>query len=148
MSVLYPYICKKIRSNSVSFPHAHIYLLSSGIASVFLLQALIAPLYIDWLFAPQWHSSAAIVSLLCLSAIPGILIDTECNLLRASAQLNTEFFITGYCVLISIVGLFVLNPQTPMEFAQSVALVSVFWLSGFCYRIIFSPSISLKRVHI
>ena len=148
LSVLYPHICKQQRNQNSSFKHAPIFVLSSAIALLFLLQALIAPFYIEWLFAAHWHHSAALVSVLCLSAIPALLIDTECNLLRAQTRINHEFFICTFCVAVSTAGLLLINPTTPMQFATAVALTSVLWLSSFIHRAIPFLSTSFKRAYV
>jgi PST family polysaccharide transporter len=146
ISVLYPYICKQQRNNPIGFKQAPIFLLSSAIALLFLLQAIIAPFYIQWLFSAHWHSSAALVSLLCLSAIPAIFIDTECNLLRAQSRIKHEFYVCSYCVMVSAIGLLLLQPSTPMEFAIAVAITSSLWLTSLLLKIIPFISTSFKKV--
>ncbi len=146
ISVLYPHICKQQRNNPIGFKQAPIFLLSSAIALLFLLQAIIAPFYIQWLFSAHWHSSAALVSLLCLSAIPAIFIDTECNLLRAQSRIKYEFYICSYCVMVSAIGLLLLQPSTPMEFAIAVAITSSLWLTSLLLKIIPFISTSFKKV--
>ena len=147
INVLYPHICKQERLNPNGCKQSPIFLMSGAVASIFLLQALIAPYYIDWLFADHWQSSAAIVSLLCLSAIPSLLIDTECNFLRAQTKITHEFLMSAYCVLVTVLGLLLINPQTPLAFAETLALSSLFWLTAFSHRLFQSQTLMLTRTH-
>lgn len=146
ISVLYPHICKLQRTQAEGFKQAPIYRLSLAIGLIFVLQALVAPFYIEWLFPAHWHGSANIVSLLCLTAIPALLLDTQGSLLRAQNRLNAEFMQGVFCVLSSLVIMHLFAPTSPLEFAQVVALTSVCWLTALGFRFTSLRPILLKRV--
>lgn len=146
IGVLYPHICKLQRAQAEGFKQAPIYLLSLAIGLIFVLQALVAPLYINWFFPAHWHESAQIVSLLCLTAIPALLVDTQASVLRAQNRLNAEFIQGVFCVVSSLAIMHLVAPASPLEFAQVVALTSVCWLCTLGVNLTNFRPILLKRV--
>lgn len=134
LSGLYPHICKLQRQGAAGFNYKYIFMISGCICMLFIAQAALAPVYIHWLFAARWHDSAALVSLLCLTAIPALLVDTECCLLRAQSRVNRELFITAFCVVSSALAIVVLHPRTPIDLALVVCSSSLLWLLIFIRR--------------
>lgn len=124
-SALYPYLCDKQRKNTLPNYIVRIYAFTSLIAFTFVLQAIAVPFYVPILFEQQWQQSYSTVAFLCCAALPTIFIDTHCNILRAKAEYQYEMYVRIFCLIVSAVGLFLLNANTPVDFALSVLLVSV-----------------------
>ena len=60
------------------------------IAGVILLQALLSPIYVPFVFGQRWASAAALVALLCLSAVTKPFSDSASQLLRAAGKPDVE----------------------------------------------------------
>jgi O-antigen/teichoic acid export membrane protein len=143
---LYPYLCDKHRQNTLSNFTLKIYVFTSLVAFTFILQAAAVPFYVPLLFEHQWQQSYSTVALLCCAALPAIFIDTHCNILRAKAEYRYEMYVRIFCLIVSALGLFLLNANTPVYFALSVML-----MSGMCLLILlihgcFSHRISIIKV--
>jgi len=70
-------------------------LLSVGlIAPVVVVQALLAPRYVPVLFGAKWAGMSAIVSTLCLAAIPALIWTAAAQWLRAEGRPALEFRVT------------------------------------------------------
>jgi O-antigen/teichoic acid export membrane protein len=143
---LYPYLCDKHRQSTLSNFTMKIYVFTSFVAFTFILQAAAVPFYVPLLFEHQWQQSYSTVAFLCCAALPAIFIDTHCNILRAKAEYCYEMYVRILCLIISALGLFLLNANTPVYFALSVML-----MSGMCLLILlihgcFSYRISIMKV--
>lgn len=134
LSVLYPYICNQKRLSNGVFDESKIFKITASVASIFLLQALAAPFYIDWFFPSQWHSYASIAALLCLSAIPGLFVETECCLLRANNQPGTESLLMAACVLINATVIYFGAPSSAAEMTTCLVAASAIWPFVFFLR--------------
>lgn len=127
-SALYPYLCDKQRQNVLPKFLFQIYALTSLIAIAFVLQAFAVPFYVPILFEQEWQQSYLTITFLCLAALPVIFIDTYCNVMRAKAKYKNEMYVRIFCLVISAAGLFIINANTPVNFALSVLVMSVICL--------------------
>ncbi len=134
LSVLYPYICNQKRISDGVNDESKIFKISASVACIFLLQALAAPFYIEWFFPSQWHSYASLAALLCLSAIPGLLVETECCLLRANNQPGKESLLMAACVLINAIVIYFAAPTSAAEMTFCLVAASAIWPLVFFLR--------------
>jgi PST family polysaccharide transporter len=80
------------------------------------------------LFEQIWQQNTMVVTVLCLAALPAILINTQCNVLRAKAQYQKELYVRIFCLIISSVGLVAVQASTPENFALNILACSTLWL--------------------
>ncbi len=134
LSVLYPFICNQKRIADGIFDETKIFKITASVASIFFIQAVAALIYIDWFFPSQWHQYASLAALLCLSAIPGLLIETECCLLRANNQPGTESLLMAACVLINAIVIYFGAPLSATEMTLCMVASSAIWPLVFFLR--------------
>ena len=128
LSGLYPYICEQIRQGNEQFAARRSLRYAFAISSVFVLQALAAPLYVTILFGDRWQGAAYLVSILCISAIPALLVDTRSFFYRANNRPSAETKLTLACVVVSLVAVLVVAPESPQALAWCTTLASLSWL--------------------
>jgi PST family polysaccharide transporter len=128
ISALYPYLCKLERKGHLLGQQKKIFILSLLIGFLFVFQALIAPVYVPILFDDKWSSAVPIITILCLVALPNLIVDIVCCFQRATEQYHHETFTRLVCLLISLITLFTLMPREPMEFAVALFCSSLFCL--------------------
>jgi PST family polysaccharide transporter len=76
-------------------------------ASLFILQAAAAPIYVPLVFGTQWTEHVTIVVVLCLAATPRLITDCSSQLMRALALTNLEMVSAAFVALASICALWV-----------------------------------------
>lgn len=128
ISGLYPYLCqqKRVGKNSQSLKNMNI--ACACVSVIFLMQAILAPVYIGLIFPDRWAEATLLVSILCSSAIPLLIVDTHCVYLRAQNKPNRELMITLIIGSFTFFGLYYWSPQTPMNFAFALCVVSYLFL--------------------
>ena len=124
-TALYPYLCDKHRSGQLKQYTPIVYLITCSVGSLFLMQALLVPIYVPLLFDQIWQQNYMLVMVLCLAALPVVFIDTQCNVLRAEAQYQKELYVRLFCLIVSTVGLIVVRASTPENFALTILACSV-----------------------
>jgi O-antigen/teichoic acid export membrane protein len=139
IAALYPYLCKLERKGQLLGQQRKIFILSLFIGFFFVFQALIAPVYVPILFDEKWLSAVPIITILCLVALPNLIIDIVCCFQRAKEQYNNETFTRMVCLLISLITVFTLMPEEPMEFAVAIFLSSLFCLIPIYLCNVFKP---------
>ena len=97
-------------------------------SGLFVAQAVAAPWYVTWLFSAQWHDAGWLVSVLCLSSVSAILLDTRGFFYRAQNQVGEEAKIMLFAVLSSAGCILWVNPQTAMALAITTTSASLLWL--------------------
>ncbi len=127
-TALYPYLCHKHRCDQLNKHIPMVYLITCAVGTLFLIQALLVPFYVPLLFNQVWQQNHIIVMLLCVSALPALLIDTQCNILRAKAHYQKELYVRLFCLIISVVGLLAVQATTPTNFALTILACSSVWL--------------------
>ncbi|NQZ24138.1 MAG: oligosaccharide flippase family protein [Colwellia sp.] len=128
VNALYPYLCKLQREGQLLAQQNLINAFSLLIGLLFVIQALIVPVYVPILFDEKWSPVIPIITILCLVALPNLVIDTMCCFERAKEQYHNETIIRFICLLISLATLFIFAPDEPMAFAIVIFLSSLFCL--------------------
>jgi len=125
---LYPYISEAKRNSRLVDELPHVMKVVAMISGIFLLQALLAPVYINLLFAEQWQVAIPMVSILCLSAIALLILDVANMLLRVSNHVNWEIYQSLLCMLIMTLMIVLIQPVSALVLASLVTFVSFLWL--------------------
>ena len=115
------------------------------ISLIFIGQSLAAPVYIPILFDDKWHSATALVSILCLSAIPAMMLDTSALIQRVQYCLNSEMALQLAGVAILFSGLLISNPDTAIDFAVFTTGFSFTWILLSVYLI--RPRLDTAQQH-
>jgi O-antigen/teichoic acid export membrane protein len=136
---LFPFMCRLQRQGTLFEQQTLIYRITVAIGCVFVLQALLAPIYIPLIFDQKWHATIPVVSMLCLIALPTLIVDTYCSFQRANGAYLTETLTRLSCLFISLSMLVLFAPEQPMEFAM------VLLLSGFTWCLAILPGYSLVQ---
>ncbi len=131
---LYPFLCKLQRGNTLNTHQHIIYLVSLAVGMIFIMQAFMVEYYVPVLFDDNWHVMIPVVTIICLTALPSIMIDTYCSFERAKAHFNIEISTRFICLAITLLLLFLFSPTQPMDFALVMLLGSAMW----CLVIYFS----------
>ena len=107
--VLFPYLCAaKDRDQAMSKA------LKTGLAimvPVVLLQAAAAPIYVPILFGEKWAGITDLVSILCLTAIPGLVWSATAQWLRANDRAGVEFMLSAGLAIGAIGAIALLAPM-------------------------------------
>ena len=140
IAVLYPYLCKLDRKGQLLAQQKKIFMLSLFIGFLFVIQALLAPIYVPILFDETWSSAVPIITILCLVALPNLIVDVVCCFQRATQQYHNETFTRLICLVISLITLLTLMPDEPMEFAVAIFISSIFCLFPLYLINVFKPS--------
>jgi len=125
---LYPYLCQQMRIKNVTQGLKNTYIACACVSVIFLAQAALAPLYIDWFFPDRWSEATLLVCILCSSAIPLLIVDTHCVYLRAQNRPTRELFIALAIGSFTFLGLYFWSPNTPMNFAIALCVISYLYL--------------------
>jgi len=125
---LYPYLCQQKRSKNDNTGLKNVLVACTCVSLIFVMQAALAPIYIDFIFPDRWSDAVILVSILCSCAIPLLIVDTHCVCLRAKNQPNTELAIMLLIGLFTFSSLYYYSPQTPMNFAITLCIVSYLYL--------------------
>lgn len=125
---LFPYLSELNRSPNDTNSRKTIVMLSVGLSAVFIAQSAMVPIYVPILFDDVWHSAIGIVSLLCLTAIPNLYLDTYCCYLRAKGVYFKEFVVRLLNLMACLALLLAIPSATPMGFAIVVVIASCIWL--------------------
>ncbi|TWX67843.1 oligosaccharide flippase family protein [Colwellia demingiae] len=128
IGALFPYLCKLERKGQLLVQQKKVFVISLGIGLLFVIQALLAPIYVPILFDEKWSSAIPIITILCLVALPNLIIDIVCCMQRVTEQYHRETFTRLVCLFISLVTLFIFTPSEPMEFALVIFFSSLFCL--------------------
>lgn len=125
---LYPQLCQSFRQGHAKNGQASTRKMTATVMCLFAVQAAIAPFYVEWLFGERWSDALGLVSLLCLVALPTILIDHAGLELRARGLAYQELRLLLSCSALLLIGIIAYAPATAMELALSYLLVSLLWL--------------------
>jgi len=128
ISALYPYLCKLERTGQLAGKYKLVYLTSLFISLLFVFQALLVPIYVPILFDEKWSSAVPIITILCLAALPNLIIDVVCCFNRTTGQYNNETIIRLICLFIALATMLIISPDKPMAFAMVILSSSIFCL--------------------
>lgn len=131
-TVLYPHLCTsadKTRALRQSV------LLALGIITpAVVLQALLAPYYVPFLLGARWDGLEAIVSILCLVAIPTTLWSATAGWLRAHGQARRELWITMAITAALMINTAALAPFGLTAVAAGYAIVATAVMAAASHR--------------
>ena len=127
VSALYPYLCQQNRQVTGG-QYRFAYGMACAIALCFAAQAMLVPFYVPLIFGERWDASLMTTSMLCLLALPAILIDTRCAVLRSHALFHQEMKMRVYCLLLSGMAIVMAGPDTPLAFASVYLVSALAWL--------------------
>ena len=133
-SALYPFLCKLQRSETLLQQQKVIYFIALAVGMLFVVQALLVPFYVPIIFDEKWYSMIPIVTIMCLTALPAIIVDTYCSFKRVKANFNHEIITRLVCLIISLTLLFICAPKQPMEFALVMLFSSLLWCISLCFN--------------
>jgi PST family polysaccharide transporter len=139
-SALFPFLCKLQREGTLEQHQRMIYLIATAVGLLFVAQALIVPFYVPVIFAEQWHVIIPVVTMMCLVALPTVIVDTYCMFQRAQEAYINETITRFVCLVITVLMLIILSPTQPMEFAVTLLLSSLLW----CLSLLFNTKIYEK----
>jgi PST family polysaccharide transporter len=128
IAALYPYLCKLERKKQLADKHKLVYLVSLFISLIFVVQAVLVPIYVPMLFDEKWLNTIPIITILCLAALPNLIIDVVCCFHRTTESYNNETITRLVCLFIGLTTLLTLSPDKPMDFAIVIFLSSIFCL--------------------
>ena len=128
IGALYPYLCKLERKGQLLLQEKKVFVISLGVGFLFVIQALIAPIYVPILFDEKWSSAIPIITVLCLAALPSLIIDIICCMQRVREKYHTETIGRLVCLFISLIALYIFSPNEPMQFALVIFFSSLFCL--------------------
>jgi len=142
---LLPYISEQIRLGKEREATRRAVKYAGFISLIFITQACAAPIYVDLLFSESWAGAALIVSLLCLTAIPAIFVDTVGVIYRVKNQAWNETLLVLLCVVTTSLCLLFISPNTAISLALTICLGSVVGLIlCFCKVLYFDKKIQLS----
>lgn len=140
-SALFPFLCKLRRNGTLLQQQQLIYLISTGVGLLFVAQALIVPLYVPIIFDAKWHATIPVVTIMCLVALPKVIVDTYCLFQRAQEDYRNETMTCLVCLLITVSMLVIFLPKQPMEFVIVLLFGSFLW----CISLYFGTAIRAKN---
>ncbi len=126
-SALFPFLCKLQRQGKLTQQQSIVYRIATCIGLVFVIQALLVPFYLPLIFDQKWQITIPIVVILCLVALPNLLVDTYCSFQRAQGDFKCEILTRLLCLLISLLLLIYFSPTQPIEFAMILLASSLLW---------------------
>lgn len=130
ISALFPYLCKLQRSCALLEQQSKLILISSAFSLMFVIQACMVPIYVPIIFDSKWSSAIPIISVLCLAAVPNFIIDILCCLQRVKEHYHNESLIRLFCLVVSLLGLFLVTIKQPIQFAVIMLISSTICLVG------------------
>lgn len=130
LSSLYPYLCEQTRqATKLAYQRARqtktAVLITAGICTIFLVQSLSALLYVEWLFDERWKDATALTAILCLVAIPTLVVDHIGISYRARNEANVEMIMMLGSSLGLVAALLLIQPHTVMATALLVLGYSI-----------------------
>lgn len=128
LASLYPYLCDHVRTNTLSSSTKQRWRLNAFVCSLFIVQAIAAQFYVEWLFNERWAEAVNLVSILCLVAIPTLLIDQYGLVYRAMNKALFEMKIVLLCTAGLISAFVIVQPDSVYHIAYTVLATSLLWL--------------------
>ena len=127
VTALYPHLCK-LNNQRSKIDLKRIYSYAALISLLFLLQALLVPIYVPFLFPEQWQSMHSNISILCVSAIPWILVETHYSIYRSYGNYRYETCLRFLMLLASATILLLFGNDQPERFAVLVLMSNTLML--------------------
>ncbi|MDX2370106.1 MAG: hypothetical protein QNK36_17160, partial [Colwellia sp.] len=92
------------------------------------------------IFDAKWHSTIPVATIMCLVALPTIIVETYCMFQRAKGSYTNETITRLACLVITVSMLGIFTPQQPMDFAIVLLFGSFLW----CFALYFGPAIKTR----
>jgi PST family polysaccharide transporter len=148
---LYPYLCKQNRAGNGGIAFRKTWYVTLGICTLFAAQALLAPVYIELLFGQRWENAEFVSTLLCVIAIPTLIMDHAGLTLRANNQPARELLLIALCTTSLFVTLAIALPNSPQQMAtyflvSSITWLTLLWFPVFGQRSVVPPNNKLARI--
>lgn len=146
ISALFPYLSECHRQKTFNNKESLILLVSIAFGFMFVLQALLVPIYVPILFPEQWSTAIPVITILCLMALPNFITDIFCCVQRVKAHYHSESLIRFFSLTSTLFALLIVIPTTPIDFAV-VMLVSTMVSTLLIYiaRLIQKPNLILLK---
>lgn len=128
LSCIYPRMAALHREQCLASGLHQIFTIAFIISLIFVTQSILAPVYIPFLFHNDWQNPSTLVMILCLCAIPCLIIDICALILRIQHLVNQEISLQAVTVISLIVILLTYSPNTPLSFALCTVAVNFSWL--------------------
>lgn len=136
-SALFPYLSELNRQKSQGLQRQKtkklILGLMAGLSGIFVIQSVLVPIYVPILFKEVWYQAIPAISLLCLSVIANLWLDTLCCYVRALGRYQLELNMRLANLVLVVAALILVPVSTPIAFAQLVLVVSGLWLIPFTF---------------
>lgn len=142
MATLYPHLCGIYRNNEHqnTQPGKQVWRITFFIAVMFIAQAFMAQFYISMLFSERWVEATNLVSLLCIVAIPTLLIDHYGLTFRAQNNPMFEMKLVMTCTIALFTSLAIMKPDSGYETAYVLLACSFGW----CLLLLWRPTQHLR----
>ncbi|WP_125779528.1 oligosaccharide flippase family protein [Pseudoalteromonas rubra] len=128
-TALYPFVCKLKNAGNFGSRHSQLLLaITTAVSAIFIVQAMLVPWYVPVLFTEHWQGSFTTSALLCLIATSTVWTDSYAVMQRANGRFARECQLNAYCLLISLAGLLMLQPDQPVLLAAVLVSCSALWL--------------------
>ncbi|WNC70197.1 oligosaccharide flippase family protein [Thalassotalea nanhaiensis] len=147
-NALYPQLCSFNRQNNLQQRSRSIYWLTLLLASLFVVQAAAAFIYMPLFFSEQWLLAIPITSVLCCSACTTIFLDVKCCMFRALYFYKAESCSRVAILLCYVLAIVIIQPDSAMGLALSMLILSTINLFVFIpfKRLYNLPKIEIKRI--
>lgn len=127
LSCIYPYLCKCYRAGEEVSANARVIKYAGLIGMIFILQSVLAPTYVTVIFSETWEDAGWIVSILCVSALPSILVDTGGSILRANKRVVREYSMLALYLIFTVSAIAYFSPKEPSHLAAIITVSSFSW---------------------
>ena len=145
ISSLFPYLCEvreeihKVKKRYLSSLKKIVMIVSP----IILLQSLVIPLYVPFVFGLQWNNAIPVMRIICLSAIPLTISSSTTQLLNVLGKTRMNliwsgfyFFYFTFAIFITVkIGLIAV--AVAILIAQISTLIFSFWATNMLFRKMF-----------
>lgn len=136
-SALFPFLCKLQRQGDLFKQQGLVYFISIGVGLLFVGQAMLVPLYMPIIFDAKWHATIPVATVMCLIALPIVIVNSYCLIERAKGCYINEIKTRFTCLLITVSMLLLISPEQPMNFALTLLFSGFIW----CFSLYFDKAI-------
>ncbi|MBA55602.1 MAG: hypothetical protein CMK89_14200 [Pseudomonadales bacterium] len=124
----YPYLSQQFRDGNWSRAVRLSMMVTSGILVVYMLQAILAPWYISFLFGDRWLQAVDVAQLMCLVAVPVLVADMLAMTWRVQRRVGLEFCYIALCSSLLLAAIAITMPATPLDMTVLVLAISGCWV--------------------
>lgn len=128
LACIYPRLAQQHREQALHGRLPQVFMIALAISGIFVLQSLLAPVYIPLIFGSDRIEAASLVMLLCLTAIPALMVDISALILRVKNKMMQEVKLQALAVLSLFIVLMITTPNSPQMFALVLVFSSAGWI--------------------